>query len=56
MESSKENFKEDKFISKGVRFHENCKIQDGGPSMKQAKTIPPQAVLNTFVCPRFEDM
>lgn len=56
MASSKENIKEDKYITKGVRFHENCKIEDGGPSMKQVKKIPPQAVLNTIVCPKFEEI
>lgn len=54
--SSKENIKEDKYITKGVRFHENCKIEDGGPSVKQVKKIPPQAVLNTIVCPKFEEI
>lgn len=55
--SSKENMKEDKhFMPKGVRFHENCKIEDGGPSVKQVKSIPQQAVLNTIVCPKLEEL
>lgn len=55
--TSKENIDEDKCIAtKGVRFHNNCKIEDGGPSMKQAKIIPQQAVLNTIVCPKFEEL
>lgn len=42
--------------SKGVRFHNNCKIEDGGPSLKLAKKIPQQAVLNTIVCPKLEEL
>ncbi|XP_025195335.1 protein Spindly [Melanaphis sacchari] len=57
LSSSKENIGEDKRItSKGVRFHNNCKIEDGGPSLKQAKKIPQQAVLNTIVCPKLEEL
>lgn len=41
---------------KGVRFHENCKVDDGGPSMKQVRKIPQQAVLNTIICPKIEDL
>lgn len=48
--------KEDNHTAKGVRFHENCKIEDGGTSMKQAKQIPQQAVLNTIFCPKFDDL
>lgn len=54
--ATKENIKEDKHFSKGVRFHENCKVEDGGPSMKQVKKIPQPAILNTIVCPKFEDL
>lgn len=57
MSSSKENISEDKhMVTKGVRFHNNCKIEDGGPSLKLAKKIPQQAVLNTIVCPKFEEL
>ncbi|KAF0771228.1 protein Spindly [Aphis craccivora] len=57
LSSSKENIGEDKRItSKGVRFHNNCKIEDGGPSLKLAKKIPQQAVLNTIVCPKLEEL
>lgn len=55
--SSKENIGEDKrMTSKGVRFHNNCKIEDGGPSLKLTKKIPQQAVLNTIVCPKLEEL
>lgn len=53
---SKENINEDKIMPKGVRFHENCKVDDGGPSMKQVKKIPQQAILNTIFCPKLEDL
>lgn len=53
---SKENIKEDKHVSKGVRFHENCKIEDGGPMMKQVKNLPQPSVLNTIVCPKLEEL
>ncbi|XP_026805786.1 protein Spindly [Rhopalosiphum maidis] len=57
LSSSKENIGEDKrMTSKGVRFHNNCKIEDGGPSLKLAKKIPQQAVLNTIVCPKLEEL
>lgn len=57
MTLSKENLKEDKHMSRGVRFHENCKIEDGtGPMIKQVKTIPQSSVLNTIVCPKLEDL
>lgn len=46
---------EDRFRTKGVRFNDNCKIDDGGPSMKPVKNIPQQAVLNTIICPKLED-
>ncbi|XP_050432814.1 protein Spindly [Adelges cooleyi] len=54
--NSKENKNEEKSnISKGVRFHENCKIEDGGPDMKQTKKVPQPAVLNTIVFPKLEE-
>jgi len=55
---SKENMKDDKpLMARGVRFHENCKIEDGGNSLiKPVKKIPQQAVLNTIVCPKLEDL
>lgn len=58
MSSTKENHRLDEKsnYSKGVRFHENCKIEDGGPDMKQSKKIPPPAVLNTIVFPKLEDI
>lgn len=56
MSLCKENFQEENHTTKGVRFHENCKIEDGGISMKPAKKIPQQAVLNTIVCPKFEEL
>lgn len=43
-------------MAKGVRFNDNCKIEDGGPLIKQTKQIPPKAVLNTIVCPKFEEL
>lgn len=54
--SDKENTNENKRMAKGVRFNDNCKIEDGGPSIKQIKQIPPKAVLNTIVCPKFEEL
>lgn len=42
--------------TKGVRFNENCKIDDGGVSMKPVKKIPQQAVLNTIMCPKLDDL
>jgi len=57
--SSKENIKLDKPLDKparGVHFHENCKVDDGGSLMKQVKKVPQQAVLNTIMCPKLEDL
>lgn len=56
MALSKENIMEDKYVSKGVRFHENCKNEDGGPMLKPVKNIPKPSVLNTIICPKFEDL
>jgi len=55
--SSKENIEQDKRTTiKGVHFHNNCKIEDGGPLLKIAKKIPQQAVLNTIMCPKFDEL
>lgn len=56
MSLCKENIKEENQTIKGVRFHENCKIEDGSTLMKPVKKIPQQAVLNTVVCPKFEEL
>lgn len=47
---------EDKQVSKGVRFHDDCKNEDGGPLIKQMKNLPKPSVLNTIFCPKFEDL
>ncbi|XP_050530918.1 protein Spindly-like isoform X2 [Daktulosphaira vitifoliae] len=56
--STKENHKlDDKYSSsKGVHFHENCKVEDGGPDIKQTKKIPQPAVLNTIMFPKLEEI
>ncbi|VVC25481.1 Hypothetical protein CINCED_3A012773 [Cinara cedri] len=56
MSLDKENTIENKRVAKGVRFNDNCKIEDGGPLIKQMKKIPPTAVLNTIICPKYEDL
>ncbi|VVC26173.1 Hypothetical protein CINCED_3A001291 [Cinara cedri] len=56
MSSDKEMKNENKHVAKGVRFNGNCKIDDGGSLIKQNKQIPPTAVLNTFVCPKYEEL
>lgn len=54
--SSKENITEDKLWTKEFYFHKNCKVNDGGLSMKPVKKIPQPAILNTFICPKLEEL